>query len=401
MAFLQKICYNQYMNDRLKKLTSKNPDDFETVARNLINTPDVELFKELVESDDFLFDFVKQNVANRLEKNCNEGNYLNLISFLKYYSPSYEDFIVSVLTKYANEDLTDKMLDLFENGTEDEKTYCAKFFSYIKDPLAIEFLNKYSFDENPALSSNCASSLAAMGDRDSYEKALHMLDKDDDFARLSAVKFLVSYADKSAADKIIEAMKKSAFAENIAGELPYLCNIFDLYDRNKTDCLYVINLIINGLGEILGLSQVFDFKLYEFLETLIRQPKTSQTATVLLNAQDKFETLTENDEYLFDETKDTKQEIKDIKELLKTVNLGELYPLADEEIKPDSLFVYTALEFTENEALVRALLSAENPTIVLRALEILKQMEALTSEDKSEALEKIEDLNIKSIIMAI
>jgi hypothetical protein len=65
------------------------------------------------------------------------------------------------------------------------------------------------------------------------------------------------------------------------------------------------------------------------------------------------------------------------------------------------LFVYTALEFTENEDRVRALLSAENPTIVLRALEVLKQMEALTSEDKSEALEKIEDLNIKSIIMAI
>ena len=389
------------MNDKLKKLTSKNPEDFGTVAQTLINAPDVELFKELVDCDDFLFDFVKQNVANRLEKNCNETNYLNLISFLKYYSPSYEDFIISVLTKYADEDLTDKMLDLFENGTANEKTYCAKFFSYIKDPLAIEFLNKYAFDENQALSSNCASSLAAMNDRESYEKALHMLDEDDDFARLSAVKFLVSYADKSAVEKIIEAMKKSAFAENIAGELPYLCNIFDLYDRNKTDCLFVINLIINGLGEILGLSQVFDYRLYEFLETIIAQPKNSQTATVLLNAQDKFETLTENDEYLFDETKDTKQEIKDIKELLKTVNLGELYGLADEEIRPDSLFVYTALEFTENENKVRALLSAENPTIVLRALEVLKQMEALTSEDKSEALGRIEDLNIKSIINAI
>ena len=389
------------MNDRLKKLTSKNPDDYEAVAKNLINAPDVNLFKELVESDDFLFDFVKQNVANRLEKHCNESNYRNLIEFLKYYSPSYEDFIISVLVKYADEDLTDKMLDLFENGTADEKTYCAKFFSYIQDPLAIEFLNKYAFDENQSLSSNCASSLAAMGDKESYETALNMLDGNDDFARLSAVKFLVSYGDKTAVDKIIEAMKKSAFAENISGELPYLCSIFDLYNKNKTDCLYVVNSIINGLGEILGLSQVFDFRLYEFLETLIKQPKNSQTAVVLLNAQDKFETLTENDEYLFDETKDTKQEIKDIKDLLKTVNLGELYNLADEEIKPDSLFVYTALEFTENEDKVRALLSCTNPTIVLRALEVLKQLEALTQDDKTNALNKIEDSNIKNIIMAI
>ena len=389
------------MNDRLKKLTSKNPDAFETVVYDVINMPDVELFKELVENDDFLFDFVKQNVANRLEKNCNESNYRNLVSFLKYYSPSYEDFIISVLVRYADEDLTDKMLELFENGTNDEKTYCAKFFSYIQDPLAQEFLNKYAFDENPALSSNCASTLASMNDRESYEKALLMLDDNDDFTRLSAVKFLVSYGDKQAVSKIIQTMKKSAFAENIAGELPYLCNIFELYEKNQTDCLFTANLIINGLGEILGLSQVFDYKLYEFLETLIKQPKNSQTAVVLLNAQDKFETLTENDEYLFDETKDTKQEIIEIKELLKTVNLGELYGLADNEIKSESLFVFTALEYTENEDKVRSLLSSTNPTVVLRSLEVLKQLEALTPEDKSEALNKIEDTNIKNVILAI
>ena len=44
----------------------------EEIAYNLINTPDVDLFSELVESEDFLFDFVKRNVAQRLEKCCNE-----------------------------------------------------------------------------------------------------------------------------------------------------------------------------------------------------------------------------------------------------------------------------------------------------------------------------------------
>ena len=389
------------MSEKLKKLTSKNPNDFESIAQDVINSPDIELFKELVESEDYLFDFVKQNVSNRLAKYCNSSNYMNLILFLKYYSPSYEDFIVSTLAKYADEDLTDRMLDLFENGTVDEKIYCAKFFSYIKDPLAIDILNKYAFDENSNLSTNCASTLAILQDKTAYEKALKMLEGNDDFEILSGVKFLVSYGDKSAIDKIIKAMKKSSFAENIAGEIPYLCDIFELYKINPTDALYVTNTIINGLGEILGLSQVFDFKLYEFLETLITNPKNSQTATVLLNAQDKFETLTENNEYLFDETKDTKQEIMDIKSLLGTINPGELYSLADNEIKSDSLFVYTALEFTENEDLVRSLILSTNPTIVLRALEVLKQMESLTQEDKSAALEKIQDDNIKNIINAI
>lgn len=389
------------MSDKLKKLTSKNPDDFERIAQNLINEPDVELFRELVESEDFLFDFVKQNVSNRLSKYCNSTNYLNLLEFLKYYSPSYEEFIISALVKFADEDLTDKMLELLENGTTEEKTYCAKFFSYIQDSLAVEILNKYAFDENSDLSSNCASTLAALGEKQSYEKALEMLKTNDDFEVLAAVKFLVSYGNKAAVGDIINAIKKSSFAENIAGELPYLCNLSELYDKNPTDALFVVNSIINGLGEILGLSQVFDFRLYEFLETLIRQPKSSQTATVLLNAQDKFETLTENDEYLFDETKDTKQEVKDIKELLNTVDIGELYELADKEISPDSLFVYTALEFTENEQRVRELLSGTNPTVILRALEVLKQLDTLTEEDKTQALTKINDENIKNIIIAI
>jgi hypothetical protein len=389
------------MSSEFKKLTSKNPADFEPIAQGVINTPNIELFKELVENEDFLFDFVKQNVSSRLAKYCNGSNYTNLVEFLKYYSPSYEEFIVSTLAKFADEDLTDRMLDLFENGTVDEKIYCAKFFSYIKDPLAIDILNKYAFNENSNLSGNCASTLAVLEDRTSYEKAVEMLESNDDFEILSAVKFLVSYGDKTVVDKIISAMKKSSFAENIAGEILYLSDIFEIYNKNSTDGLYIINTIINGLGEILGLSQVFDFKLYEFLETLIKQQKNSQTAVVLLNAQDKFETLTENDEYLFDETKDTKQEIKDIKELLKTIDIGELYSLSDMEIKPDSLFVYTALDFTESDEKVRSLLSCDNPTLVLKSLEVLKQMETLTKEDKSAALGKINDENIKSIINAI
>ena len=181
------------MQNLVKKLTSKNQVDYEPVARQLINTPDINLFEELVKQDDFLFDFVKQNVASRLEKVCNAKNYLNLLNFLKFYSPSYEEFIVSTLAKYANEDLTDKMLELFENGTEDEKTYCAKFFSYIQDPLAIDLLKLNAYSENSSLSSNCASTLAILGDTESYNEALNKLNSNDDFEKLDAVKFLVFF----------------------------------------------------------------------------------------------------------------------------------------------------------------------------------------------------------------
>ena len=123
--------------DLIKKLTGKNKNDYGQAASHLVNNADVEMFKELVAKDDFLFDFVKQNVNERLAAAVTEENYKNIFALMKVYSPSYEDFIINSLVKYANEDVTDKMLSLLENGCVEEKIYSAKYFSRIQDPLAI------------------------------------------------------------------------------------------------------------------------------------------------------------------------------------------------------------------------------------------------------------------------
>lgn len=387
------------MSDKLKKLTGKNPKDFEPVAFDVINIPDVELFKELIDNEDFLFDFIKQNVANRLAKVCNSSNYLNLLQFLKYYSPSYEDVIISNLVKFSDEDLTDKMLAIFEDGTDDEKTYCAKYFSIVQDSLALDFLKENAYSENSSLSANCATALALFGDTESKNEALVKLKSDDEFEKLDGVRFLVSYGDKSVIPAIVDVMKTSSFAENIAGDLLYLTDLFSLYKTNKTDALFVFNSVINGLGEILGLAQIFDFRLYEFIEMLLKEQTDSEIAVVLANAKDKFNTLTENDEYLFDETKDIKQEVMDIKQLLSSFKVNQ--SLINAELKSESLFVFTALEFANNESAIRGLLISANQTVVLKALEMLKQMNSLTKEDKNLALSSVTSEDIKSVIVAI
>lgn len=387
------------MSDKLKKLTGKNPKDFEPVAFDVINIPDVELFKELIDNEDFLFDFIKQNVANRLAKVCNSSNYLNLLQFLKYYSPSYEDVIISNLVKFSDEDLTDKMLAIFEDGTDDEKTYCAKYFSIVQDSLALDFLKENAYSENSSLSANCATALALFGDTESKNEALLKLKSDDEFEKLDGVRFLVSYGDKSVIPAIVDVMKTSSFAENIAGDLLYLTDLFSLYKTNKTDALFVFNSVINGLGEILGLAQIFDFRLYEFIEMLLKEQADSEIAVVLANAKDKFNTLTENDEYLFDETKDVKQEVMDIKQLLSSFKVNQ--SLINAELKSESLFVFTALEFANNESAIRELLISANQTVVLKALEMLKQMNSLTKEDKNLALSSVTSEDIKSVIVAI
>ena len=384
--------------DLIKKLTSKNKTDYEPVAHQLINTPDISLFEELVNQDDFLFDFVKRNVSQRLQNACNASNYRNLLALMKVYSPFYEDFIASTLAKFADEDLTDELLEIFENGTEAEKTYCAKYFSHIKDPLALEFLRESAFSENENLSSNCAATLGAFEDKESFELALNKLDSDDDFEIFKGVNFLIAYGDKTAAKKIIEVLDKSSMAENIAGEIPYLIDLFSILELDTVSGLTVINYIINGLGEILPLSTTIDYNLYSVIEDLANNSQTSAVATVLTNAREKFNTLTENDEYLFDEDKNTKNEVLEINKLLNSIKIcGNI----DEELRADSPFVFTALDFTTNAAAAENLLSTDNQTIILKAAEILKKLGVWNENLRTKALEHVKDSTIRAIIEAL
>lgn len=389
------------VDDLIKQLTGKNRQEFEAAAAHLVEAADVEMFKALVDKDDFLFDFVKQNVADRIANAINESNYKNLLLFLKYYSPSYEEVIISSLVKYADEDLTDRMLELLENGTNAEKTYCAKFFTYIQDPLSLELLRKNSGTEDEFLNANCAAALGAMKDEISYNSALSALKSEDEFEQLKAVKFLTAYGNKEALYPVIDAMKTSTMSENIAAEIPYLTDIFAILESDLENGLLVLNNIINGLGEIIPLSSVFDYELYELFERLMVHADDSKTAVVLLNANEKFETLTENDEYLYDEDKDTKKEVLDIRKLLSHINKKELLCFVNQELREDSPFVYTALDFAEDMYAVRELLKCSNQTIILKTAEVLKSKNELDDTSRQVALLKITDENIKSIIRAL
>lgn len=398
-------------NEYVKKLTGKNPKDFELAAAHIINNSDVEAFSALVAQSDFLFDFIKKNVEKRLLNAINAFNYKNLMSFLKIYSPDYENCIISSLVKFADEDLTDEMLELLENGTDEQKAYCAKYFSRINDTLAVELLRKYSFSEYDALALNAAEALSAMKDEYSYNQALEKLKSEDEFEKLFAVRFLVAFNDLRAVDVLFEAMKKSTMPENIASEISYLQSFLEFLDTNfKYDTILALNHIINGLGEIVSLSQVFDFQLFEVLEKLInvqREEKCAKIAVVLLNAKLKFEQLTENDEYIFDEAKNIKEEVLAIKEFLNSIN-PEFWEtqkaLFQEELKRGSDFVFFALDLAQELDMpeisdrLKSLLESSNQTLVLRAIEVLKSINKLAEVDKNAVLEKISDGTIKAII---
>lgn len=401
-------------DDIIKKLTGKNQSDYEFAASHIINNSDTKAFSDLINRGDFLFDFVKKNVEKRLLTEVNENNYKNLFTFLKFYSCDYEDFIVSSFVKFANEMLTDKMLDLLENGTKEEKAYCAKYFYHINDTLAIELLRKQAYSDFDPLAQNCAMALSAMKDDFSYNLAVEKLQSTDEFEKLSAIKFLSAYNDKRATALIFNAMKVSSMPENIACEISYLQNFLKLLETEfKNDTILAINYIINGLGEIIPLWQVFDFQLFEVLEKLIglqAVKESSMSATVLLNAKLKLDQLTENDEYLFDEDKQTKNEVFEIKKLLNsnTQNFWETQAkLLLSELDDKSDFIFSALELVQELSLKEAssklkkLLNSSNQTIILKTAEVLKSLKELDTLELEQVLNKVSDENIKAIISSL
>lgn len=397
----------------VKDLTAKDEQKAFHAAQEIINNADVEAFQLLAQKSDFLFDFVKNNVNKRILKAVNENNYRNLFKFLNVYSPDFEDTIVSSFAKYANEDLTDEILELFEKGTDNEKAYCAKYFSYIPDTIAADILTNYAFSDNEAISFNSAKALGAMKIKEAYDKAIELLNSDDEFTVLKAVKFLIAYEDKSAVKALLKAMEKSSMSENIAGEIPYLQSLLELLEDDITSALTCIDNILSGLGEILPLNQIFYFEMFDVLSYLISynaQNKNPQAAVVLLKALSKFEMLNENDEYTFDEDKNTKQEISEIYDILKKQQeyfWNAQKKLAVLEISEDNtsdgriisaLRVISEYNLTTAEENIKTLLNSQNEILICEAVSALKQINKLDNINKESILSKVTDENKKAII---
>ena len=388
--------------DLIKQLTGKDKKLYEQAAAHIINNADEKSFEELISKDDFLFDFVKQNVANRLKQACNKDNYKNILKFLKCYSSSYDTFISEVLNNYGDESTKTKMLEILKNGTNEEKAYAAKYFSLSKNYDAIENLKQYAYSDFEPLAYNSALALSSLNERSSLEDAHNKLNSQDDFEVLSAVKFISAYGAKELLKDVFKAMKKSSVAEFIASEIGYMESFLTLLDtEHYEDTLISINNILDGLGEIIPVSDIFSFQLYEVFEKLIFSKPNSKNAIILLNAKNKFNQLTENDEYLFDEDKNTKDEVNAIKDLLNNNIDDNLDDFILSELNEQSEFVYTAAELIKNTDYVKPLLKSNNETLILKAIEIIKSHNNLQQEDKNIALEHVSDENIKNIIIAL
>lgn len=410
----QIMFYNKKMDNKevlFKNLTGKNEHLALKAANEVLNSHSNEEFIEYFALKfEFLFDFVQNNVKTRFEHVINNENYLNLLKFFKYYSYNLDDFVVSILVKYANEDLTDKILEIFEadNSSDIEKLYCAKYFYYIPDTIAIDALNKNAFCDFEPLMLNCAQSLKEMNDYTGLELACQKLETKDDFEVLKAVKFIVAFGDKKLADKLYEALKQSHMKENIACEIPYLVDISDEIKQGKNEALFCFNCIIDGLGEILPLCEVFNYKIKQIINYLSSKSNISQKeAVVILNTMLKFDLITQNDEYTFDENKNTKNELNEIQKIFQNFESSFLTSLKEiliSDINLNSQFLTDTLNLISEFQLIEAkntllkLLKVSNDSASCEIITCLKSLNCLNELNQDEVINKIADNNIKAIV---
>jgi len=384
--------------DIIKKLTGKNPSEYEVVAKSLVENSDVELFSKLVKQDDFLFDFIKDNVAKRIQAACNKDNYLNLMAFLDVYSSSYDTMIARVLYSFSGDELLPEMKELYLNGTDSQKAYATKYFSFVTPERLIEILpllRETAQSKYEPLAINSIEVLSYLKDEYSKNIALEKLNSEDEFAQYEAVKFLVTYQAKDTIDSIIQVMKKSSLSENIASELLCLISIDELFDKNYESAILVLCNIINAIPEIIPLSIVYDYNLYDVLSKI---ELTSSSAVLLRLAKEKFAELVSNEEYLFDCDKNTKEEIYSINELLENYNEHKLESLFYDELYEDSDFVFFALDYVDEIQELEALLDSKNQTLLLKVLTELKDKKALKEEHKEIALKNVTSVDIRSVI---
>lgn len=390
--------------DLIKKLTGKNPAEYESAAKQLVDNSDVDFFAKLVKQDDFLFDFVKNNVVKRIKAACNKDNYQNLMNFFDHYSSSYDTVIAEVLYDFGGTELLPAMKEIFINGTNSARAYAAKYFSFVDNEYLQELLpilRSFAQDKFEPLSINSIELLSKLNDGLSKSEALSKLNSKDEFEQYNAVKFLVAYQAKDALPKILDVMKKSTLSENIASEILCLIPLEELLEQNIDDGILVLSYIINAIPEIIPPSIVLDYNLFGIFENLYINHLTSSSAVLLRLAQDKFAELTSNDEYLYDCDKNTREEVFAINQLLVGIDSMKLKNLLYDELYDESDFVFFAVDFADNIEELETLLDSKNQTLILKVLSILKEKQVLDFNHKQLALKNITNDDIKLIINAL
>ena len=253
-----------------------------------------------------------------------------------------------------------------------------------------------------------------MNDDEFYNSIIEKLNTNDEFELMKYVRFLCAYGDKKAVASLLDILGSITTAENVAGEIPYLMPFSEMLEsQDKDKVLTCFDFILESLGEIFSLGDIFFYEVYDVLQILIEEQKNQHTknshnAQVLLRALEKFTTFNSNDEYSFDESKDTKEELKEIYNLLNSQSKefwNEQKILIPNELVQDKQRIISALETIQGLNIIEAkgsmidfVKAANDEQLVVFVVGILSAMNATATLDFDELIQKVSDETLKAIL---
>ena len=388
----------------IKNITSKDIALSKSTIKDMIKTANIADFRMLCENAEYIFSFLKERITRDFVKIINKENLNAVFEFSKIYCYDFEDLIVNSWIKFANEDLTDEILDLFENGTDEQRAYCAKYFSKIQDPLAIEYLNKFAKSDFEALRTNCAIALSAFCDVEVLNEMKNIaLNSNDEFEKLRAFNFIVAYGKDEQIKFVLENAFNSPFATNILSNIMDYCDINHLKNiLNKETLNKILQLIIEEYPEDIPLDTCYYWNLIDYIK-LIYSFNNQFSRNILLMAKIKFEEFNKNDIYTFDFDRNIKEEIKNISLYLNSldIEIDNLY----EELKKDkfhfdvALFIIKELKLSQYSSYLAQLINEfqNDYEKIAKISETLKELNQINLVN-IEIIEKIKDENIKALI---
>lgn len=407
-------CKNKLVEDLLKKDKKISQD----AANKIIDTADLDAWVYLVENIDYIMDFIKRNATQKLFMACNTQNISNLFEFLDYHSPDLDEFVASAFAEFCNEEIMDAMSELLKNGTNQQKAYAAKFFSIVTTPEMSEILFEASKNDYSPLADNCAVALGALEDKKSYDYYLELLSNEDEWKVLTAAQFLSLYGDKRVILPMLRAMSKSTMSEHIAGEIASFEKLFMLF-RDKNPEIQALSLecfdnILSGIVQIWSLNALFSFEVKACVKTLLELLKEdgsfkTQYSQLLLKAKNRLEFYNNNDEYKYDEDKNTLQELDEICNLLNSyaesfweAQIDNIFEELDSEnqkrkIAALNLISDMKIDYATQELIKK--LNTDDEKMLCEIIITLSNIGGVSQiSDKDTILSKIENTTLKAIV---
>ena len=305
-----------------KNIISKDVNVSKKAAANIVDGCDFESYKTLCENSCDIFDFLIDKIIKNLISSTNKDNLKSTFEFAKLYNPVFEDYILSSWFKFADDDLTDSVLDMLDNGNIDQKIYAAKYFTKVKDPLALDSLNKFAFSDNVDLACACACALSSFGDTKARNISLEALSSSDDYKKYYAMKFLIAYSNVNDLKIIIDNFNSCLFAQEIAQDILYKYNyenLCKLFGADSAICVY--DEIISAYPEDVSLETVYELDIAGFVK-ILKGNSSSYSQRILADIKQVFELINENSIYTYDLKGDYLKSIKAVSDELINASIS-------------------------------------------------------------------------------